>query len=99
MGDLALFEKILRSPEMRLWVQAMDYDISDASLRFYLIDKDGDGDLTVDEFTDGMAAMKGGARNIDVKLLMRQSRVGRMVRQSTLNDRGINGHRMSVADA
>merc|ERR1719291_703754 len=92
--DLALFEQVLQSPVMRLWLKAMDYDVSDASLLFYMIDKDGDGILTVDELIEGMASLKGGARNIDVKLLMRQSRVGRLQKQSRRD-----GNRMSAADA
>jgi len=97
--DLALFENVLSSPDMRLWLKAMDYDVSDASLLFYLIDTNGDGTLTVDELIEGMASLKGGARNIDVQLLMRQSRVGRMAAQSSRSLGGVDAPRMSVADA
>lgn len=96
--DSALFEKILKSPEMRLWLKAMDYDISDASLLFYLIDSNDNGKLTIEEFSQGMASLKGGARNVDVKLLLRQSRVGRMV-QSSRNAGGAKMSRMSTVEA
>jgi len=92
--DSSLFEKVLKCPDMRMWLRAMDYDVSDAALIFYMIDKDGDGSLTVDELIEGMASLKGGARNIDVKLLMRQSRVG--VLQSKPD---LHAGRMSAADA
>merc|ERR1719291_875088 len=93
--DLALFEQVLQSPVMRLWLKAMDYDTCDASLLFYLIDKDGDGVLTVDELIEGMASLKGGARNIDVKLLMRQSPVGMLQKRSSMRDE----NRMTAVDA
>merc|ERR1740121_91829 len=93
--DLALFEHVLKNPAMRFWLQAMDYDVSDASLIFYLIDEDGDGTLTADELIEGMASLKGGARNIDVKMLMRQSRFGRLQEQARRN----LDIRMSVANA
>ncbi|CAK0836980.1 unnamed protein product [Prorocentrum cordatum] len=96
--DSALFEKTLKSPEMRLWLKAMDYDISDASLLFYLIDSNDDGKLTIEEFSQGMAALKGGARNVDVKLLLRQSRVGRML-QSSRNIGDAKMSRMSTVEA
>jgi len=89
--DAALFQQVLKSPDMRLWLKAMDYDVNDASLLFYLIDKDGDGTLTVDELIEGMAALKGSARNIDVKVLMRQSRFG------ILQGQAVN--RMTAAEA
>ncbi|CAK0868722.1 unnamed protein product [Prorocentrum cordatum] len=74
--DVTMFDRFLKTPDIRFWMQAQDYDVNDASLLFYLIDKDGDGTLTVDELIDGMAALKGAARNLDVKVLMRQSRFG-----------------------
>jgi hypothetical protein len=92
--DVKLFEKVLKTDGMKLWLKAMDYDISDASLLFYLIDKDGDGSLTVDELIEGMAALKGGARNIDVKVLMRQSRFGKLQGQTRRDLK-----RMTAADA
>merc|ERR1712032_1670306 len=65
-----------------------DYDASDASLLFELIDANGNGTMTVDELTTGMAALKGGARNIDMKLLLRQSQLGIVQRRFSLSQPG-----------
>merc|ERR1711920_55103 len=93
--NLDQFKQFFEKKDVQLWLKAMDYDISDASLLFHLIDRNGDGTLTVDELIEGMASLKGGARNIDVKLLLRQSRVGRMAGQSQSN----LGKRMTTVDA
>ncbi|CAK0800467.1 unnamed protein product [Prorocentrum cordatum] len=93
--DLQHFKRVLSHPEFQLWLKAMDYDISDAGLLFHLIDADGDGSLSVDELIQGMAMLKGTARNIDVKLLIRQSLVGRM-QSATPTDR--LGKRISASE-
>merc|ERR1711920_79551 len=76
--NLDQFKQFFEKKDVQLWLKAMDYDASDASLLFHLIDENGDGLLTVDELITGMASLKGGARNIDVKLLLRQSLLGLM---------------------
>jgi hypothetical protein len=94
--DVQQFKRVLKHPEFQLWLKAMDYDTSDAELLFYLIDTDGDGTLTIDELIKGMAMLKGTARNIDVKVLMRQSIIGRM-QHATPTDRF--GKRLSATAA
>merc|ERR1712032_1485843 len=76
--DEAQFETFLRKhTDFQTWLHAMDIDTSDASLLFELIDEEGNGELTFEEFIEGMGALRGNARNVDVKLLLRQSFVGR----------------------
>jgi hypothetical protein len=79
--DLRTFKAFLKDEDIKMWLKAMEYDTSDAALLFYLIDKNGDGSLSVDELIEGMASLKGTARNIDIKVLLRQSLVGRMQAQ------------------
>merc|ERR1712203_1226412 len=81
--DLKHFRRLLQKKDVQMWMQALDYDASDADLLFYLIDERGDGHLTLDELTEGMATLRGSSRNIDVKLLLYQSQMGRMMRSSS----------------
>merc|ERR1712037_52772 len=71
--DMETFATMLANKEVQMWLKALDYDASDAYMLFQLIDKDGDGTLTVDELIEGMATLKGTARNMDVKLLLHPS--------------------------
>merc|ERR1719203_1208029 len=68
--DMETFAMMLSNRDVQMWLKALDYDASDADMLFQLIDKDGDGTLTVDELIEGMATLKGTARNMDVKLLL-----------------------------
>jgi len=77
--DMKAFKRVLRNEEVQHWLKAMDYESSDAELLFYLMDQNQDGRLTAKELIEGMASMRGCARNMDVKLLLRQSPVGRLI--------------------
>merc|ERR1712032_1219722 len=83
--DEAQFETFIhKHADFQTWLHAMDIDASDASLLFELIDLDGNGQLTFEELIEGMGALRGNARNVDVKLLLRQSFVGRSQRSDNL---------------
>eukprot|EP00811_Abedinium_folium_P028000 NODE_4298_length_1908_cov_8.839978.p1 GENE.NODE_4298_length_1908_cov_8.839978~~NODE_4298_length_1908_cov_8.839978.p1 ORF type:complete len:587 (+),score=126.73 NODE_4298_length_1908_cov_8.839978:1-1761(+) len=71
-GSVSLeeFTQVLTAPEMRTWFAAQDLDVGDAELLFTLIDDDGDGDLTIDELTAGVARLKGTARSVHVHALL-----------------------------
>merc|ERR1712032_1512105 len=68
--DVETFATMLANREVQMWLKALDYDASDAGMLFQLIDKNGDGTLSLDELIEGMASLKGTARNMDVKLLL-----------------------------
>jgi len=66
------FAHILRSPIIRTWLASMNLDVSDGKLLFELIDSENqDGKITVDELIRGVARLRGPARSIDVKALLR----------------------------
>lgn len=51
---------------MKLWLAAMEIEVRDESELFSLLDRDGDGNITVQELVDGMRRLKGAARNYDL---------------------------------
>jgi len=67
----AEFEKCLEGNQ---WVAAyfsgLDIDTSDASTIFTLMDIDGSGELSIDEFVEGTMKLKGSAKSIDIFSLM-----------------------------
>jgi len=65
------FAKILEEPELKLWLAAMEVDITDVDAIFPLLD-DGDGKLTISELVSGFARFKGPARQLDICILMEQ---------------------------
>jgi len=52
------------------YFQALGIDPQDTERLFHLIDDDGSGEISVDEFLDGCLRLKGSARSIDVHALM-----------------------------
>lgn len=63
------FKKVLNIDKVRTWLSAMELEVSDPDLLFDFLD-DGDENITVAELIDGVARLKGAARNIDVVALM-----------------------------
>jgi voltage-gated sodium channel len=68
------FARVMRDPAIRTWLAAMDLDFRSVRLLFSLIDDGGnsDGTITVDELVDGVQRLRGAARAIDVKILLRR---------------------------
>merc|ERR1712032_1055926 len=81
--DVETFATMLANREVQMWLKALDYEASDAGMLFQLIDKNGDGTLSLDELIEGMASLKGTARNMDVKLLMHPVLLEQKKRQNT----------------
>ncbi|CAK9084754.1 Ankyrin repeat domain-containing protein 17 [Durusdinium trenchii] len=55
---------ILEIPQVEAYFQTMDLDVREGRALFHLIDN-GDGEVTLDEFIDGIMRCKGPARAID----------------------------------
>lgn len=60
------FEALLQDDMANAQFQALELNIGDAWTLFKLIDDDGSGTVSIDEFLNGCEALKGGARSIDV---------------------------------
>eukprot|EP00439_Symbiodinium_sp_Y106_P015469 s4342_g2.t1 len=55
---------ILSRPEVAAYFQTLDLDVHESAALFHLLDN-GDGEVTLDEFIDGILRCKGTARAID----------------------------------
>eukprot|EP00930_Biecheleria_cincta_P071946 TRINITY_DN59395_c0_g1_i1.p1 TRINITY_DN59395_c0_g1~~TRINITY_DN59395_c0_g1_i1.p1 ORF type:complete len:613 (+),score=78.80 TRINITY_DN59395_c0_g1_i1:28-1866(+) len=66
------FEHVLSVPHTSACLMAMDIDGSDAWTLFKLLDQDGDGQISIDEFIQGCVRLKGAAKALDFQQLMHQ---------------------------
>lgn len=57
-------EQMLMEPKVQVLFKTLDVDVTETSALFHLLD-DGDGEVTLDEFIDGILRCKGPARAID----------------------------------
>ncbi|CAJ1357163.1 unnamed protein product, partial [Effrenium voratum] len=55
---------ILSNPKVAAYFQTLDLDVHESAALFHLLDN-GDGEVTLDEFIDGIMRCKGHARAID----------------------------------
>ncbi|CAJ1382280.1 unnamed protein product [Effrenium voratum] len=56
---------MLSHPKVAAYFQTLDVDVQESKALFHIIDN-GDGELTLDEFIDGIMRCKGQARSIDL---------------------------------
>lgn len=59
------FSSIIREPELQSWLSTLEIEHHDAESLFRMMDN-GDGEISIDEFTAGASRLKGPAKNIDV---------------------------------
>jgi len=64
------FQVIISNPDVKLWLSTLDVQVHDVHGLFHLLD-DGDGQITYDEFLDGMMRLTGQARSLDLVALSR----------------------------
>jgi len=68
-GDGAItfdeFSQLVESPKLKFWVSQLELEYHDLLGLFEMMD-DGDGEITLDEFIEGAARLKGGAKSIDI---------------------------------
>mmetsp|Transcript_22864 Transcript_22864/g.52962 ORF Transcript_22864/g.52962 Transcript_22864/m.52962 type:complete len:100 (+) Transcript_22864:2-301(+) len=75
---------ILSNPKVVAYFQTMDLDVHESRVLFHLLDN-GDGEVTLEEFIDGIMRCKGPARAIDQvamhsELKQLDAKVGYLVR-------------------
>jgi len=69
------FERMLTLPEIKHYLSVLDMDVRDARMLFHLLD-DGDdihGALSVQEFCEGIAKVRGNAKSADMVLLLHET--------------------------
>merc|ERR1712048_456105 len=62
------FVKIMESERVKLWLQAMEFNIPEPVAFFRMIDTEGDGELDAKELITGMSRMRGPATQISMKM-------------------------------
>merc|ERR1712190_322628 len=60
------FVDLIKRPEVKLWLSAMELDTADAENLFDLIDESQDGQISLEELVKGVAKFKGTARQLDL---------------------------------
>lgn len=63
--EWAEMEKVLKDPLMVQWLRTLDVDVDDVEEIFALLD-DGDGQISCEEFINGINRMRGHAKAIDM---------------------------------
>lgn len=59
------FSQLVESPKLKFWVSQLELEYHDLLSLFEMMD-DGDGEITLDEFIEGAARLKGSAKSIDI---------------------------------
>eukprot|EP00931_Biecheleriopsis_adriatica_P036472 TRINITY_DN21007_c0_g1_i2.p1 TRINITY_DN21007_c0_g1~~TRINITY_DN21007_c0_g1_i2.p1 ORF type:complete len:580 (+),score=95.93 TRINITY_DN21007_c0_g1_i2:51-1790(+) len=72
-GELSYSElmAVLEDANMKLWMSALEIETHDLTTLFKLLD-DGDGNISTEEFLDGIGRLKGPAKAIDLASLLSQ---------------------------
>merc|ERR1712228_221141 len=61
-------------PVMRSFMSTLELDVEDCENVFQFLDLDGEGGITFDEFIQGMKAIRGSAKRIDVATVLKLTR-------------------------
>eukprot|EP00440_Ansanella_granifera_P036553 gb/GFBE01039657.1/.p1 GENE.gb/GFBE01039657.1/~~gb/GFBE01039657.1/.p1 ORF type:complete len:590 (+),score=98.22 gb/GFBE01039657.1/:1-1770(+) len=87
--SVAEFDQIMQQPFLEAILIAMELDTHDTWTLFWILDKNGDGTISTEEFIKGCVRMKGPAKSLDVvHLLAEIAEVKKMsVKLSELVDR------------
>lgn len=64
--DVDEIREVLERPRVQEWLSAMGLDVDGVCEAFYLLDVDGDGEITVEEFVTGALKLRGPARATEV---------------------------------
>jgi len=68
------FQKLLDNPDMVAYLEAMGIDSTEAQGLFRLLDDDGSGVVSIEEFITGFLRLKGSAKAVDMVMLLYENR-------------------------
>eukprot|EP00440_Ansanella_granifera_P025226 gb/GFBE01027400.1/.p1 GENE.gb/GFBE01027400.1/~~gb/GFBE01027400.1/.p1 ORF type:complete len:595 (+),score=126.85 gb/GFBE01027400.1/:1-1785(+) len=90
------FQHLLDTPKLKFWMSQLEIDYHDLVGLFELLD-DGDGRLSLQEFSEGISRLKGNARSIDVWRL--ETKVEALLAKVLKSTTGASSSKESVAMA
>merc|ERR1740121_1440278 len=64
------FQENLEHVKVKAYFQALDLEISQAKAFFEMLDTDGSDAVGIDEFIEGCVRLRGGARSVDVNMVL-----------------------------
>lgn len=74
------FEQLLEDPKLRFLLDKLEIAAGDLKVLFDLLDDTGDGEISVEEFIEGVTRFKGNAKSLDVgQVLLRSRRLERHI--------------------
>ncbi|CAK9074267.1 Sodium channel protein type 4 subunit alpha B (Voltage-gated sodium channel subunit alpha Nav1.4b) [Durusdinium trenchii] len=74
------FEQLLEDPKLRFLLDKLEIAAGDLKVLFDLLDDTGDGEISVEEFIEGVTRFKGAAKSLDVgQVLLRARRMERHI--------------------
>merc|ERR1712008_582557 len=65
---------LLQDPELTAYLNTIGVDVTEAKGLFTLLDDDGSGAISIDEFVTGFLRLKGSAKAVDMVTLMYENR-------------------------
>merc|ERR1740121_1477060 len=65
-----VFKASFEDIKVKAYFQSLDLDVSQAHDFFEMLDTDGSNCVGIDEFVDGCMRLKGGARSVDVNMVL-----------------------------
>jgi len=68
------FLESIKREDIQQNIDALQIDLAEAELLFFMLDKDGDGTINTREFVNGMLRFKGEARSFDIHMLVLHNR-------------------------
>uniref|UniRef100_A0A7S4QBX5 EF-hand domain-containing protein n=1 Tax=Alexandrium monilatum TaxID=311494 RepID=A0A7S4QBX5_9DINO len=92
------FQEKLATPQMQDFFKHIDVDVSEAKGLFRLLDTDGSGSISADEFLNGCIRLRGPAKALDAAVLIEEVKlVRRDVREWSRGPRGDGRVALQVA--
>eukprot|EP00928_Gymnodinium_smaydae_P069953 TRINITY_DN538_c0_g1_i4.p1 TRINITY_DN538_c0_g1~~TRINITY_DN538_c0_g1_i4.p1 ORF type:complete len:758 (-),score=146.96 TRINITY_DN538_c0_g1_i4:2328-4601(-) len=87
----AVFESKLQATQMQEFFRAIDVDLSEAKGLFHLLDLDGSGNISAEEFLNGALRLRGAAKALDLALLIQEVRQIKRWIASSMRSQGARG--------
>lgn len=68
------FQEHLKVPKVAAYFRSLELDMTQAHVLFKLLDRDGNGEVSLDEFLAGCLRLKGQAKSLEVNMLLYENK-------------------------